>query len=254
MFAAFRAWRRRRILRSSSLDENLWRRVAARYGFVARLTPQETMRLRDLCILFMREKQFSGAGGLQLDQEMKLGIAIQACILILNLGLDYYRDWVEIIVYPDQFLPRREYHDEHGLVQRDDSAYAGQAWLGGPVILSWANVASDWPDDGVNVVIHELSHKLDMLNGDANGFPPLHAGMSRRQWAATFSAAYRDLCQRVRHNYPTALDPYACESPGEFFAVASETFFEAPQLLAQAYQGVYEQLARFYRQDPLERE
>lgn len=254
MFAAFRAWRRRRTLNRLSLEPALWQRVAGKFGFINRLAADDVRRLKAHCMLFIHEKQFSGAGGLQLDQEMKLGIAVQACILILNLGLDYYDDWVEIIVYPDEFLPRQEYRNEHGLVQRDESAYSGQAWLKGPVILSWASVANAWHGEGANVVIHEFSHKLDMLNGDANGFPPLHAGMSRQQWSKAFSAAYRDLCWRVESGMQTELDAYACESPGEFFAVMSEMFFELPEVLARNYPDVYGQLARFYRQDPLSRE
>jgi Mlc titration factor MtfA (ptsG expression regulator) len=181
---------------------------------------------------------------------MKLGIAIQACILILNLGLDSYRDWIEIIVYPDEFMPRQEYRNEYGLVQTDHHAYSGQAWLRGPVILSWASVETAWKPDGTNVVIHEFAHKLDMLNGDANGFPVLHAGMSRQQWAQTFTHAYEDLCRRARHGEITTLDTYACESPAEFFAVVSESFFEFPEALAAEYPEVYDQLAMFYRQDP----
>ena len=184
---------------------------------------------------------------------MKIAIAAQACILILNLGLDYYRDWVEVIVYPDEFVPGREYRNEHGLVQRDNHAYAGQAWLHGPVILSWASVSTAWKNDGVNVVIHEFAHKIDMLNGDANGFPPLHADMNRQQWSETFTAAYEDLCRRVDQNEKADLDEYACESPGEFFAVVSETFFERPQMLERAYPAIYSQLSLFFRQDPLGR-
>ncbi len=254
MFAAFRAWRRRRILRKSQLDPGLWKRVSLRFAFVARLTQEEQDRLRDLAILFLHEKQLSAAGGLELDDEMRLGVAIQACILILNLGLEYFDGWVEIIVYPDEFVPRHEYRNEHGLVQTDDTSYAGQAWLRGPVILSWVDVESAWRSDGANVVIHEFAHKIDMLNGGANGFPPLHSGMNRQVWADVFTQAYGDFCRRVANGEHTEIDPYAAESPGEFFAVLSETFFEIPDLVKEAYPKVYEQLAAFYVQDPGSRE
>ena len=106
MLRAYRAWRRRRILDKYPLDSGLWQRLASRLAFVTRLTEQEQTRLRELCVLFLHEKQINAAGDFVLDDEMKLGIAIQACILILNLSLDSYDGWVEVIVYPDEFMPR----------------------------------------------------------------------------------------------------------------------------------------------------
>jgi Mlc titration factor MtfA (ptsG expression regulator) len=254
MFGLIRSWRRNRILRSSALDSALWGRVAVRFAFVQRLTEEERTRLRELSILFLHEKQLSAAGGLELSDEMRLGIAIQACILILNLGLDSYSGWVEIIVYPDEFVPRREYRNEHGLVELDHASYAGQAWLQGPVILSWADVEHAWLADGANVVIHEFAHKLDMLNGDANGFPPLHAGMSREEWTQALAAAYEHFVRDVESGRYTEIDPYAAESPGEFFAVLSEAFFETPEVIEESYPAVYRQLSLFYKQDPARRE
>jgi len=251
MFSAYRAWRRRRILSRHALDTALWQRVSARFVFVERLSEEERARLRDLCVLFLHEKQISAAGDFFVDDEMKLGIAIQACILILYLGLDSYRDWIEIIVYPDEFMPRQEYRNEHGVVETDEHAYSGQAWLRGPVILAATRVETAWISDGANVVIHEFAHKLDMLTGDANGFPPLHKGMDRLQWSRDFSEAYEDFCRRVSRGVPTEIDPYASRSPAEFFAVASECFFELPEMLQRTYPRVYAQLAMFFRQDPL---
>ncbi|UCH49191.1 MAG: zinc-dependent peptidase [Betaproteobacteria bacterium] len=254
MLKAFRAWRHRRLLAKYSLDDGLWQRLSSRLVFVTRLSESEQARLRELCVLFLHEKQINAAGDFVLDHEMKLGIAIQACILILNLGLDSYDDWVEVIVYPDEFIPRQEYMNEHGLMQTDHHAYAGQAWLRGPVILSWSNVETAWRHDGANVVIHEFAHKLDMRNGDADGFPSLHADMNRERWTQTFTQAYEDLCWRLRRGEPSGLDDYACESPAEFFAVASEVFFECPELLVENYPEVYSQLSMFYRQDPASKE
>jgi Mlc titration factor MtfA (ptsG expression regulator) len=250
----FRQWRRRRILRSNAVDDAVWRRMLNRFSFAMRLTEPERKQLRELVVLFLHQKQISAAGGLVLDQEMKVGIAIQACILILNLGIEHYQGWVEIIVYPDEFVPRHEFRNEHGVVQTDETPYAGQAWLRGPVILSLADVENAGDADGVNVVIHEFAHKLDMLNGDANGFPPLNAGMSRETWAKAFTDAYQDLCRRVEAGEDTDIDPYATEAPAEFFAVVSEAFFEIPDIVRETYPGVYAQLAAFYRQDPASRE
>ena len=236
------------------MDDAAWQRAVSRFSFAMRLTEPERKQLRELAVLFLHEKQISATGDLVLDEEMKLGIAIQACILILNLGIEHYDGWVEIIVYPDEFVPRHEFHNEHGLVQTDETPYAGQAWLRGPVILSWADVENAGDADGVNVVIHEFAHKLDMLNGDANGFPPLNAGMSREAWAKAFTEAYKDLCRRVEAGEATDIDPYATEAPGEFFAVVSEAFFEIPDIVRETYPAVYAQLAEFYRQDPASRE
>lgn len=254
MFAALRNWRRHRILQRNALDPGLWERVWTRFGFVQRLTPEERARLCNLAVLFLHEKQISAAGGLELTDEMRLGIAIQACILILNLDLDSYSGWVEIIVYPDEFVPRHEFRNEHGLVETDNTSYSGQAWLQGPVILSWADVEYAWVGDGANVVIHEFAHKLDMLNGGANGFPPLHSEMSREAWSRAFAEAYEDLSRRVVRDQHTEIDPYAAESPAEFFAVLSESFFETPEAVKESYPRVYEQLALFYKQDPAARD
>lgn len=253
MFDAFRRWRRNRIIGRAEIDPALWRQTLARLPFLAGLTAAEEERLRQTVILFLHGKSVHGAGGLVLEPAMPLLIAAQACILILNLDIDYYAGWVEIIVYPDEFVPRAEYVDEAGVVHTDHAPRAGEAWLQGPVILSWADVAPRADGDGVNVVIHEFAHKLDMLNGDANGFPPLHAGMNRRAWAAAFETAYADFCRRVDADEETAIDPYAGESPAEFFAVMSEAFFEIPRAAHDDYPDVYTQLRQFYQQDPLAR-
>lgn len=249
-----RNWRRRRVLARVQVDEALWDRVLSRFSFAMRLDQSEQAKLREMAILFLHEKQISAAGGLELDLEMKLCIAVQACILVLNLGLDSYDGWVEIIVYPDEFVTRHEVHTDAGLVEMDESPYAGQAWLRGPVILSWADVAHAGDADGVNVVIHEFAHKLDMLNGDANGYPPLHAGMNRESWSQAFGEAYAAFCRQVEAGMATEIDPYAAESPGEFFAVISEAFFELPEVVQQVYPQVYRQLAQYYRQDLANRE
>jgi len=250
MWSALRAWRRSRILAKAKLDERAWHLALQRLPFAQALPAEERKRLQELTILFLHDKRFSTAHGLQLTDAMRLHVAIQACILILNLGIEFYRGWREIIVYPAEFVPRHEYTDEIGVVHQGDEAYAGEAWLHGPVILSWADVAETEYPDGVNVVIHEFAHKLDMLNGSANGYPPLHRGMSRQVWVEAFRAAYNDFCTRVDRDENTVIDPYASESPAEFFAVMSEAFFELPDVVQAEYPGVYQQLLQFYRQDP----
>lgn len=250
MFAFLRNWRRRRLLQRHLLGEEQWRRVVAELPFLHGLAADDLARLRELVTLFLHEKQMNGAGGLALNDEMRVVIAAQACLPVLNLGLDYYDGWVEVIVYPDEFVPEYEHVDEDGLVHLVREPRSGEAWSDGPVILSWHDAGRGVDVDGYNVVIHEFAHKLDMLNGDANGFPPLHSGMSREAWSGAFSAAYEDFCARVDAQEETLLDPYASETPGEFFAVISEAFFETPLAIKEAYPAVYEQLVLFYRQDP----
>ncbi|CRI64769.1 conserved hypothetical protein, MtfA-like [Thiocapsa sp. KS1] len=215
------------------------------------LTDEETRRLADLALLFLRDKRLDPAQGLALTDAMRLAIALQACLPVLELGLDWYSGWYAVIVYPEEFVPEREVVGDDGVVWTEREAKSGEAWEQGPIILSWADVEAGMERDGYNVVIHELAHKLDMRDGAANGCPPLHAGMSPKVWAETFSAAYENLCLRVDAGEETPIDPYATESPAEFFAVLSETFFELPDLLYAEYPKVYEQLRDFYRQDPL---
>ncbi len=252
MFGILTRWWRARIIARAPLDSAQWQRTLGRLPFLRGLSGEERERLRRSVILFLHEKSIHGAGGLNLDREMQLLIAAQACLPILNLDIDYYRGWVEVIVYPDEFVPRFQYTDEAGVVHTEREPRAGEAWLQGPVILSWADVAPS--ADGINVVVHEFAHKLDMLNGDANGFPPLHRGMSRAAWSHAFGSAYADFCRRVEAGREDAIDPYAAESPGEFFAVLSEAFFETPRAVIDLYPQLYEQLRLFYRQHPAARE
>lgn len=249
----FKQWRRRRILRRAPIDEALWRTVLQRYPFTRALSEEERARLREWTILFLHEKSIAGARGLEVRDEMRICIAAQACMLILNLDLDFYRGWAEVIVYPDEFVVEYDFVDEDGVEHRVKEPMTGESWLAGPVILSWADAESRGGGTGYNVVIHEFAHKIDMLNGDANGFPPLHAGMDRTRWTRAFSTAYEDFRVRVDRDEEMAIDPYAAESPAEFFAVLSEAFFETPAAVLGEYGEVYRQLAAFYRQDPAAR-
>lgn len=253
MFWNLKSWRRRRILQRYPLPDEVWRRVPARLAFLQGLTQGELVRLRDWVVLFLHGKKLSAAGGLALTDEMRVMIAAQACILILNLDLDYYDDWVEIIVYPDEFVPDHEYLDEAGVVHRVHDPLSGESWPHGPVILSWVDAAGDEAAPGYSVVIHEFAHKLDMRNGEANGFPQLHTEMSRPAWSAAFGAAYADFCMKVDAGGEVEIDSYAAESPAEFFAVVSEAFFTLPHKVQRMYPAVYRQLALFYRQDTLAR-
>lgn len=255
MFDRLRRWRRERALERAALPEALWREAIARLPFLAVYREPERLKLRDLVTLFLAEKGVVGARDFEVTPLMRVVIAIQACVLILELDLGWYEGWENVIVYPDEFVPGYEYEDEAGVVHVRDDALAGEAWEGGPVLLSWADVeaSSDWETAGMNLVIHEFAHKLDMANGTVDGMPPLPATMSRRDWAAALGAAYGDFCRRIDHGEHTAIDPYAAENPAEFFAVLSEVFFAEPRLLQAQYPAVYEQFAAFYRQNLADR-
>lgn len=215
----------------------------------------ERQTLRELAQGLLARKTFSPAGGLAaVDDAMATTIAAFAALPVLGLGDGGYAGWNEIIVYPGEFVPEREVVDEAGIVHRFRQPMSGEAWEGGPLVLSWADVEMSGGGEGYNVVIHEFAHKLDMRDGAVNGLPRLHSGMAVADWSAAFGAAYEDLCRRVDQGEDTELDPYAAENPAEFFAVTSEYFFEAPWVVADHYPAVYEQLRRYYRQDPLQRQ
>ena len=242
---------------ASPLPDELWQSTLASLPFLERLNEEERLRLRALTREFLAQKEFTSAGGLELTDAMCVSIAVQGCLPVLNLGLECYRDWVGIVVYPDEFVIPRSVEDEFGVVHEYDDIASGEAWDGGPLLISWQD--AQMAGDGYNVVIHEFAHKLDMLNGDADGIPPLPEGVSRRRWERTLTDAYEDFCLQVddaeaRGEDDTAFDPYAAETPGEFFAVMSEIFFEDPRLLRAEYPDFYVLLARFYRQDPAARD
>ena len=243
-------WRRGRLLARHRIDDALWQRATRGLQFVRALGAAGEKRLQELVILFLAEKQFTGAHGIAVSDAMRVSIAAQACLPILELGLEWYRGWSGIVVYPGDFRVRRSEMDEDGVLHEWDDELAGEAMPGGPVVLSWDAAAHDpW----MNVVIHEFAHKLDMRNGDADGMPPLHAGMDRAAWAAAFRAAYEGFCDALERGKETWLDPYAAEHPSEFFAVASEAFFREPLEIRRRYPDVYDQLTLFYRQDPARR-
>jgi Mlc titration factor MtfA (ptsG expression regulator) len=235
-------WRRKRVLEKHAIDDALWQRATAGLRFLP-----ATLRLRELVLLFMAEKEFVGAHGIEVTDEMRVAIAAQACLPILELGLDWYAGWSGIVVYPGDFRVRRTEVDEDGIVHEWEDDLAGEAMPGGPVVISWDAAAHD---RHINVVIHEFAHKLDMVDGMADGMPPLHAGMDRRAWTRAFEEAYEGFCDTVDGGQDTWLDPYAAEHPSEFFAVVSEAFFEDPAETQRRYPDVYEQLKLFYRQDP----
>jgi MtfA peptidase len=235
----------------AQIPDKLWRRTIAALPFLDALAVDEKKQLKILAEGFLAEKEFSTASGLELTDEICVSIAAQGCLPILRLGLGAYRDWIGIVVYPDEFVVPRRFEDESGIVHEYDDVLSGEAWEGGPLIISWHDV--QMAGDGYNVVIHEFAHKLDMLNGEADGMPALHSGITEIEWQAKFADAFDDFCRRVDSGEDTPIDPYASTDLIEFFAVLSESFFEMPDIVADEYPAIYGLLCRYYRQDPLAR-
>lgn len=254
------------------IDDALWRSTLDSLPFLGRLDEAQRQRLRELAQQFLADKEFAAAGELQLTAAMQVSIAAQACLPVLNLGLGAYRGWTSIVVYPDEFLVPRQVTDEDGVVHEYVDQIAGEAWDGGPLLLSWADAQMGKPD--YNVVIHEFTHKLDMANGDADGLPPfdrrLHPRLSAGRWREALDDAFERLSaelELIEAEIPPDVDPespaadayyarlpldaYAATDPGEFFAVSSEAFFVSPARLRDAFPAWYGLLAEFFLQDPL---
>jgi len=253
MFSFVTNWWQARIIRRSTITEQQWHQAIDCLPLLQNLTETERRKLIQLSILFLHYKVFEGAHNLEVTPIMKLTIALQACLPILNLGIDWYYGWVSIIVYPSQFVPERKYMDEYGVEHSSRSVLSGESWHRGPIVLSWEDTENAGVIDGGNLVIHEFAHKLDVLNGKTNGFPPLHRGMDPAKWSEALSEAYEDLQERYESGQHMAIDSYAISSPAEFFAVFSEVFFERPHIVNTYYPEVYQQFKQFYRQDPLAR-
>lgn len=257
MLELLRPWRRFRLQQRAAaapIPAAVWTRAIADLPILDGLDGGELDTLRRLATWFLRDKLFETAGGMMLDDPARARIAVLACLPILGLDYHWYDGWRTVIVYPGAFVRPRAQADDSGVMHEWDDILSGESWERGPVILSWADVAASGQGDGYNVAVHEMAHKLDMLNGGPDGFPPLHRDMDRRHWTAAFSAAFADLDARVERGETTAIDPYAAESPAEFFAVLSEYFFERPELVHSEYPAVYAALAGFYRQDPRRRQ
>ena len=235
----------------TKISDALWMQTLSSLPFLDLLAVDEKKRLKTLVEEFLAEKEFSAVGGLELSDEICVSIAAQGCLPILELGLAAYRDWVGIVVYPDEFVVPRRIEDESGIVHEFEDVLSGEAWEGGPLIISWHD--AQMAGSGYNVIIHEFAHKLDMLNGEADGIPALHSGMTSEAWDDVFIPAYEDFCRRVDSGEETDIDPYASDAPAEFFAVISENFFELPDVVNREYPSLYALLRSYYRQDPLGR-
>jgi MtfA peptidase len=252
MIGAWRRFRESRTLRRRAIPDPLWNLTLARYPFLARRDNESLEELRRLSTLFLAQKEFSGAQGFGVTDEVAVAIAAQACVPVLRLGLHWYAQFVGIVVHPAEVRVRREVMDELGVVHRYTEVLAGEAMEGGPMMLSWRDVESAGDSDewAYNVVIHEFAHVIDMRDGAADGVPPLPTREARLAWLRVLEAEFDAFAHRVEADEETALDPYGASGPDEFFAVASESFFVLPRALLAEHPALYDLLRGFYRQDP----
>ncbi len=244
-----------------AIPEALWQHTLQRYLFVARHPPAELAQLRRLVGQFLQQKEFTGVHGLSVTDEMAVAIAAQACLPVLHLGLSWYDDFTGIVVHPGAMLARRKTMDAAGVVHHYKEALLGEAMQGGPVTLSWQDVAAAGHSAarGHNVVIHEFVHKIDMKDGTADGCPPLPSRAAQAVWHDTMQAAYDGFCEQVTMaerfgGHAPWLDAYGATAPAEFFAVACEAYFVNRERFTQDFAALTALFDRFFRPDqPLAR-
>ena len=252
--------RRRARIRSKPFPASWRRMLQRRVPYIAALPADLQLQLKQHVQVFLAEKPFIACGGLVLTQEMRVVIAAQACLLLLNRPSSYFPNLRQILVYPGPFVVSRVRADDTGVFQQLREVLSGESWSQGQVILSWEDVldGAAHPADGRNVVVHEFAHQLDQETGHANGAPHLGSPTARKNWRKTFTEEFALLQQRAQgsgvQTDPDSvplLSDYGATNPAEFFAVASEVFFELPRRMANEHPSLYEELRRFYCVDPL---
>lgn len=219
-----------------------------------RLSPAERRRLQGHIQVLLAEKQFISCGGLQVTEEMKLIIAAISCLLLLNERGKYFPKLRSILVYPNTYLVNETIYTGNYIVEERRVARLGESWTTDQVVLSWEQVKRDTENwqDGHNVVLHEFAHQLDQEDGRAEGVPILQRNSDYPTWAKVMTEEYQQLCNDVERGLKTVMDSYGATNPAEFFAVATETFFEKPHQLLKKHPTLYEQLQRYYQLDPVQ--
>ena len=248
-------WRHRRDARTlarRAIPDALWQQTLADYPFLALRNAADQQALRELATLFLADKEFAGGQGLQVSDAMAVAIAAQACLPVLKLGLSCYDGFKGIVVHADVVVAKREIVDDDGVVHAYEEELSGEAMEGGPVMLSWQDVAEAGSSASIsyNVVIHEFAHVLDMRDGMADGVPPLPSRAAREQWCQVLDQAFEAFCGDVDAGIATVLDPYGAESVDEFFAVAAEAFFVAPADFRDDQPQLYALFKDYFAQDP----
>lgn len=219
-----------------------------------KMPAQLQLQLQYLIKQFLYQKDFYGCAGLEITDEIRLTIAGQACLLLLNRGPRVYPDLHSILVYPSAFIASSTEMAPGGVVTYRRHSLLGESWGDGRVVLSWDDVQQGAHDftDGHNVVLHEFAHQLDEESGRTNGAPILASRLNYPGWTAVLSREFANLRSDVLHNKPTVLDEYGATNPAEFFAVATETFFEMPAQMAEHHPELFQELKNYYRVDPRE--
>jgi len=251
MFGIFRNRRRKR-LRSQPFPQSWLTIIKKNVPFYERLPQADQGELQGHIQVFLAEKCFEGCGGLELTDEIKVTIAAQACLLLLHRETDYYPRLITILVYPYAYVAKSVQPIGGGVVLEGETARLGEAWIAGVVVLSWDDVRQGASDlhDGHNVVLHEFAHQLDQQDGSADGVPILEHRSQYVTWARVLSDEYDQLRRDTEQCRTDVIDAYGATNPAEFFAVATECFFEKPIQLRRKHPQLYEELKAYYRQDP----
>jgi len=244
-------WRRKR-LANKQLPAKWLAIIERNVPCYRRLPAADKEELHRHILIFLDEKRFEGCGGLQINDEIKVTIAAQACILLLHRETDYYPGLSSILVYPQAYLAPKIEFLPGGAVMEGEDIRSGESWRHGSVVLSWDDVRHSAADiqNGHNVVLHEFAHQLDSSGGRRDSTPVLRSHSSYIAWARILQKDYHKLRQDVMCNRDTLLNNYGAANPAEFFAVATECFFGQPQELQELHPELYEELKSFYQQDP----
>ena len=231
-----------------------WRKILQqRMPYFRQMPTDLQLQLKQHIQVFIAEKQFFGCNGVHITDEIRVTIAAQACLLLLNRKTDFYPKLKTILVYPQAFVKSQQTQDLGGVLFTQKVVLAGESWDFGKVVLSWQDTVTGAKitNDGHNVVIHEFAHQLDQENGKANGAPILAKNQSYQVWSEAFSTQFEKLKNHANNGLPSLFDYYGATNPAEFFAVASEVFFEKSQAFFEQYPQLYQQLSQFYHVDPV---
>jgi Mlc titration factor MtfA (ptsG expression regulator) len=245
--------RKRRRIRAQPFPA-AWRNILQlRVPYVRAMPADLQLQLKQHIQVFVAEKAFIGCDGLKITDEVRVTIAAQACLLILNRPRDYFPNLRQILVYPGSFVVNREHIDGIGVAHHARQVLAGESWSEGQVVLSWYDTLAGAavPDDGQNVVIHEFAHQLDQETGRANGAPRLRRRAHYARWSRVLGTEFSALQARTVQDETSLFSDYGATDPAEFFAVISEVFFEQPKAMASEHPALYHELTEFYRLDPL---
>lgn len=249
-----RACRQRRLLTHPFPAH--WRRVLQRrVPLLKRMPVDQQLKLKKCIQIFVAEKTFIGCAGLQVTEEMRVVIAAQACLLVMNRSMQHFDHVRQILVYPGSFLVKRTVTDDVGVQSDQRQVLSGESWAQGQVILSWLDVleGAAVSDDGRNVVLHEFAHQLDQENGAAQGAPLPAAGDTQHnpeRWKRVLGQAYEHLQDQAHRGEQGLFDHYGAQSPAEFFAVVTEVFFEQGTEMGERYPALYQELRGYYKVDP----